>query len=163
MNELVNGLKKGVNYKLDVELTTMLLRYWEDVGARLKGYRDQTNHRAIILSNCVAFRTATGTPGLRMLLPDDYNETKPSEIGYQPGIPLMTFALFSFEKTLRLVNDLVERMIDLMAPGDPEARRSGTFSILMRGGGITMGGPITGEAVPFPEAVSDIVKKATTR
>ncbi|MFN0252733.1 MAG: hypothetical protein ACKV2T_38015 [Kofleriaceae bacterium] len=162
MNDLVTGLKKNVSYKLDAELTITILRYWDDVGARLKGYRDQASHRAIILSNCVAFRTPNGASAMRMLLPDDYDETKPSEIGYKPGVPLMAFALSSFGKTVRFVNDLVERMIDLMAT-EPNSRKSGTVSILMRGGGMSMGGSITGEPVPFPETVSNVAKKATTR
>ena len=162
MNDLVTGLKKNVSYKLDAELATTILGYWGDVGARVKGYRDQASHRAIILSNCVAFRTPSGVSGLRILLPDDHDETKPSEIGYKPGVPLMAFALSSFEKTVRFVNDLVERMIDLMAT-DPNSRKSGVVSMLMRGGGISIGGTITGEPVPFPETVSSVAKKATTR
>lgn len=161
MNDLVTKLKNGVDYKLDLHLMNSNIGYWNDVGARLKGYRDQSQHKAIILSTCVAFRTPDG-PALQMLLPDDYTETKPSAIGYKPGVHVMQFALTSFEKTLRLVNTLVERMIDLMADGDLNVRKTGTIIIGIRGtDGLALGGQITGERVPAPETVADVIARAT--
>lgn len=161
MNELVTKMKKGVDYKLDAEMATAILTYWDDVGARLKGYRDQTQHRAIILSTCIAIRTPDGT-GLQMLLPDDHEETKPSQIGYRPGVPAMEFAMASFEKTLRFVNGLVERMIDLMAADDPTARKKGVMTLMFRGpDGVQIGGPIRAERVPAPLTVAELVERAT--
>ncbi|MFC1705869.1 hypothetical protein ACFL59_03490 [Planctomycetota bacterium] len=114
MHDLVKALRKG-KWQLDNKIQAAILAFWTDVGARIKGYRDQANHKAVILSNCVAFRSE-GRVALRMLLPDDHEEKQPSKLKYEPGVPAMGFAVNALEKSLRFVNVLVERMIDMLAP-----------------------------------------------
>ncbi len=148
LNALVNGLGNRKYQSLDLEIRTTILSFWGDIGKKIKGYRDQANHKAIILSNCIAFNGEGGCSGLRMLLPDNPDEKRPSEIKYDPGVPAMGFALDALEKSLLFVNMLVERMIDLMCADNPEARRKGVVSIAMRGAPLKIGAKFSGEPVP---------------
>ncbi len=159
MKDLAGGIAKSKYPKLDPQVQTTLLSYWEQVGLKIKGYRDQTSHKAIILSNCIAFNGAGGVSGLKMLLPDNPEEKRPSELRYEPGVPAMGFALDSLQQTIRLANVLVERMIDLMASDDPSARSTGIVSIAMRGAPLRLASTISGEPVPFPVNVFQLAMK----
>ncbi len=159
LHDVVDGIRTG-KHRLDSQLQDTVLAFWDDMGFRIKGYRDQANHQGIILSNCIAFN-ASGRAGLRMLLPDDPKEKRPSEMRYNPGVPAMGFALDSLQKTIRFVNALVERMIDLMAPSDPNARNYGVVGPAIRGAPLAMSPTISGEPVPFPLGVTDVVANAT--
>lgn len=159
-SKLYKGIRKNKHSSLDLQIQEIIREFWDDVGETITGYRDQANHRAIILSNCVAFKGDGGIVGLKMLLPDNPLETSPSELRYEPGIPVMGFALDSLGKTVRFANLLVERMIDLMAPGDPNVRSTGVVSIAMRGAPVQFGPKISGEPVPFPVDVGESVVRA---
>ncbi len=158
MNTLMKGVKTG-KYKLDVQIKTILEEYWGNVGAKIKGYRDQVNHKAIILSNCVAFNSTDGV-GLKMLLPDNPEEDRPSIINYDPGVNAMAFLLESLKAKIKFINALVEKMIDLMAKGRANPREQGIVAITMRGAPVAFGSSVTGEPVPFPIGVKEIVKMA---
>lgn len=158
MNTLMKGIETG-KYKLDSQIKTILEEYWNSVGVKIKGYRDQVNHKAIILSNCVAFN-GTGGIGLKMLLPDNPEEDRPSKINYEPGINAMGFLLESLKETIKFINALVEKMIDLMAKDGSNPREKGIVGITMRGTPVSFGSSITGEPVPFPVGVKEIVKMA---
>ena len=161
INDLVKGIHNS-KYELDDQLQDVLLAFWNDMGVKIKGYRDQANHKAIILSNCVAFTSPKGA-GLKMLLPDDPHEKRPSELRYDPGVPAMGFALDALKKTIQCVNVVVERLIDLMSQGDPNARTTGVVGPAIRGGPWVFETKISGEPVPFPLTVSKVVAIATRR
>ncbi len=163
MNDLVAGIRKNKWADLDSEITSEILAFWDSVGWKIKGYQDQASHKAIILSNCVAFKRGDGVRGLRMLLPDNPDEKRPSELRYAPGVPAMNFATDSLGATIVFANALVERMIDLMAPDDSDVRHTGVVAITMRGFPLIMSTKMTGEPVPFPVEVADVVKKSAPR
>ncbi len=158
MNDLQKGLR-GSKYTVDSQLEKAILEFWDKTGSKIKGYRDQTSHKAVIVSNCVAFNSPTGR-GLRMLLPDDAQEKRPSEIRYDPGVPAMAFIIDSLQKTIRFVNVIVERVIDLMSAGKPDARDFGVVGQAMRGAPLVISSKISGEPVPFPLSVSKAVSDA---
>jgi len=159
MNEFVKGILDS-KYAIDSTIKESILLFCDDIGSKIKGYRDQANHKAIILSNCVAFNSPQGY-GLRMLLPDDPHEKRPSHLRYDPGVPAMGFGLDSLRKTIRFVNEIVERQIDLMSQDDPSARSVGVVGPAIRGAPLVMSPKISGEPVPFPLSVSTVVSGAT--
>lgn len=160
LSDLFDGINKNRYEHIDSTIQRLVVTYWKEVGWRIKGYRDQANHKAIILSNCTAFNGKDGIAWLRMLLPDNPEETSPSKLRYQPGVPAMKFALDTFQKTVRFANTLVERMIDLIAPGDLAVRNSGIVSIAMRGAPLKLESTISGEPVPYPFDLSTLVATA---
>ncbi len=130
---------------------------------KIKGYRDQSNHTAIISGDCVIFRGNDGGVGLKMLLPDNPEEKSIAKMTYQPGVPVMGFMLESLAKSVRFVNEVIERLIDLMAPYDPETRRIMTLEMVAWRAGplkLSPGEPIVGEPVPFPADIAKIVGEA---
>jgi len=158
----MNDLMKGVlseKYELDPQIRTLLISYWESVGKKIKGYRDQVNHKAVILSNCIVFNTPKGF-GLKMLLPDNPEEKSPSKISYDPGIGTMGFLMDSLKVTIQFVNRLVERMIDLMASEDNNPREKSIVGLTIRGGQLKVGLLRTGEPVPYPIGVRRVVEMA---
>ncbi len=158
MNDLINGIRTD-KYQLDPQIKTLLIDFWDTVGKKAKGYRDQTNHTAIILSNCIVFNCSQGV-GLRMLLPDNPEEKRPFKINYNPGVNAMGFTLESLKITVQFVNRLVERMIDLTAGAKKNPRDRAIVSITMRGAPLKISSRTTGEPVPFPVGVKEIVKRA---
>lgn len=162
-SNLVSGIGSDKYTNFDPQIQNVIQSFWNEIGRTITGYRDQANHRAIILSNCVAFRKNDGVAGLKMLLPDNPHETRPSELRYEPGVPAMGFALDSLGKTVHFVNLLVERMIDLIAPDDPIVRSTGVVSIAMRGAPVRFGSQISGEPVPFPVDVAEFLVNAARK
>ena len=158
MNDLMKGILSS-KYKLDPEIHSLLIAYWQNTGKKIKGYRDQVNHKAVILSNCIVFNTPKGF-GLKMLLPDNPEEKSPSKISYESGIGTMGFLLDSLKLTIQLVNRLVERMIDLMAGEDINPREKAIVGLTIRGGQLQMGSTRTGEPVPYPVGVRRVVELA---
>jgi len=149
-SDLAKGIQRNKYPTLDRQIQKIIRSFWGEIGSTITGYRDRANHQAIILSNCVAFRNDEGAVGLKMLLPDNPHEKCPSELKYEPGVPAMGFTLDSLIKTVQFVNSLVERMIDLISPDDPNVRSSAAVSITMRGAPVEFSAKISGEPVPFP-------------
>lgn len=158
MSVLMKSVKKG-KCQLDSQIIGILKDYWNDVGRKIKGYRDQINHKAIILSNCIVFSTSKGV-GLKMLLPDNPEETSPFKIKYTPGINAMGFLLDALKLTIQFVNALVERMIDLMAEEGVNPREKAIVGLTMRGGPLVLSAKRSGEPVPYPIGVSRVVEMA---
>ena len=158
INDLMKGIPSG-KYNLDSQIKTLLMDYWKSIGKRIKGYRDQVNHKAIILSNCIVFNTPKGF-GLKMLLPDNPEERSPSKISYDPGIGTMGFLLESLKVTVQLINRLVERMINLMAGDDKNSRERAIVGLTIRGAQLKIGLLRTGEPVPYPVDVRRAVEMA---
>lgn len=162
ISDLIIGLEKS-KWSIDSIIQNTLLEFWESVGKRLRDYRDQVSHKAIILSNCVAFEGKGGVKALSALLPDNPEEKSPSKIGYEPGVPLMGFSLDSFAQTVHMINVLVERMIDLLAPNSPDARAKGIVAITMRGAPFVVKSTISGEPVPYPTNIQKLISRAAER
>lgn len=148
IESLVKALRKG-NILLDEQITSQTIEFWDSYGRSLRGYRNQTTHKAIILSSCIAFFTENETIAFSANLPDDPHEDKPSAIRYEKDVSLMTFVLDSFESVLTYVNKMVERLIDLEAPDDTAARRYGIVAATNRGG-VKLSKQLVGEEVPLP-------------
>ncbi len=158
----MNSLVKGVHtdkYHLDSQLEILIIDFWNALGKKVKGYRDQVNHKAIILSNCIVFNSTQGV-GLKMLLPDNPEEKRPSRISYNPGVNAMGFTLESLKVTVQFVNRLVERMIVLTAGTDKDPRTRSITSITMRGAPLQISSRKVGEPVPYPVSVRQIVVDA---
>ena len=160
--KLTIGLKNST-WPIDSVIRDTLLIFWDSIGERLKDYRDQVNHKAIIISNCVAFNVDTEKRALKALLPDNPKEKRPSEIRYEPGVPLMGFAIDGFAQLTHMVNVIVERMIDLLAPDTPDVRSTAVVSIAMRGAPFRMGSKIRGELVPYPTNMKNVISSAVGR
>lgn len=160
MTKLIKKIKEDKLLEIDSIIRDALLQYWNKVGWKLTGYRDQANHTAIIISNCVVFRYGEGKKGLKALLPDDPKEKRPSKIRYDQEILLMRFTLDGFMQLTQLVNILIERMIDLFAPENPDARLTGIVKMVVRGGPMVMKLEIVGEPTPFPANIKNIISNA---
>jgi len=160
MNDLADGLR-AKKWEIDTEISQLIISFWEDTGIALKGYRDQANHKAIILSTCTVFRTPDGKVALDAKLPDDPNEKSPSMIRYKSDMRLMAFTVKAFGHLLMTVNSIVERLIDLCAPDDEDPRKYGTVSIVMRGGPMSLSGNISGEVVPLPVSLREVALDAS--
>jgi hypothetical protein len=154
----MKSVKKG-RCQLDSQIIGILENYWNVRGEKLKGYRDQANHKAIILSNCIVFKYSKGV-GLKMLLPDDPKENSPAKITYDPGVSTMGFLLESLKLTIQFVNALVERMIDLMAGGEQNPREMAIVGLAMRGAPLVLSAQRSGEPVPYPVSVTRVVEMA---
>ncbi len=159
MNSLVKGIKKGKKYSIDNIIQNNLVSYWDGLGKKIKGYRDQINHKAIIISNSVIFNSSNGV-GLKMLLPDNPEEKRPSKIGYNPGINVMGFALDALKITIQFVNRIVERLIDLLAVNGENPRAQGIVGFSARGGHLKITTQTVGEPVPYPINLKHIIDLA---
>ena len=116
-------LAKGAYPKLDRELKDLTLAYWNEMGQRVKGYRDQGSHFGISPSSCLMFyQIPTGNVGLQLLLPDRHDAKSASDMTYNPGISVIGFLCESLASTLKFVNKSVERMIDLESAGKSDPR-----------------------------------------
>jgi len=158
MKDLMKGISLS-KYDLEEDIVSMLNEYWDSIGKRVKGYRDQVTHRAIILSNSIVFNTPKGF-GLKMLLPDDPEEKSPSKIAYNPGIGTMGFFFDSLKQTIQFVNNVVEKLIDLMGSHEPNPRGKGIFGPAIRGGRLEFSKIKTGEPVPYPIGVMQVLGMA---
>jgi hypothetical protein len=160
-NDLVDGLRKN-KYRVDEDITALVLAYWDQYGSKIKGYRDQASHKAVILSNPLMFyHHVAGSVGLKLNLPDDPNEKSPTELKYEPGVLAMSFLVDSLYHTIEFVNAVVERMIDLMAPGQADVRDTYVVSVAARGGPINLLEPaVRGEPVPFSVTMHEVVQRA---
>lgn len=159
--DFVDGIRNR-KYQVDSKIGKSALNYWDETGIKVKGYRDQALHKAVILSNCLVFyHHVTGSVGLRMSLPDNPQEKSPAELKYEPGVAAMRFFVGSLYDTIQFVNVSVERMIDLMAPFHRDVRETYVISASIRGGPIIVNEMITdGEPVPFSVTVHDVVRRA---
>lgn len=159
MSDLAKDIDNGSYQSLDARVKRDISEFWRETGQTVKGYRDQASHKAVVLSNAVAFR-ANGRAGLRLLLPDDAMEKRPSMIGYRPGVPAMHYAVGAVAATVRLINSLVTIMIDLTSTDPGAARGSATVSIAMRGGPMQIAAEIQGELVPYPVDIQEVLANA---
>lgn len=160
-NDLVKGLNTG-KHTLDEEIKDLILGYWENVGSKVKGYRDQTLHKAVIISNCVMFyHPIARSVGLRMCLPHDAQEKSPVKLSYEPHVDAMGFFVEALYATVEFVNRIVERLIDLMS-SDSNVRDEGVIIIFNRGGPLTsdMLKDIRGEPVPYTVTAAEVVRRA---
>ena len=158
----MKDLMKGVNeskYDLDESIISILNEYWDSTGEKVKDYRDQVTHRAVILSNCIVFNTPKGF-GLKMLLPDNPKETSPSKIGYNSNIGAMGFFLDSLKQTIRFVNRIIEKLIDLIGAHENSPREKGIVGLAMRGGQLQISRHKSGEPVPYPIGVMQVLGMA---
>jgi hypothetical protein len=163
LNDLVTKIKNGKHYDLDPVIQQSLVAYWDDIGRKIKGYRDQSNHFAIISGHCVVFKTSDGRIAISMALPDDPEEKSAFKMTYDPGVAVMGFMVEALVKSVRVVNELIERMIDLMAPNDANARGVEVFEIFAsRGGPLKLGSgqQVRGEPVPYPVNFHELVGEA---
>jgi len=158
---IVKGIEKRRWPELNNKITDITLHYWNNINRRLKGYRDQSNHTAIVSSNCTLLMTSDSRYELRLQLPDDPEERSPSKLRYDPGIPAMTFVVNSLTATIKYANDIVERLIDLNADDPDEARCYSLVLTPIRGAPIRIGGTVSGEPVPYPIDIKQIVNEAT--
>ena len=158
MKDLMKGVETS-KYGLDNGVISILNEYWGSIGKKVKGYRDQVAHSAVILSNCVVFNTPEGY-GLKMLLPDNPEERSPSKIGYSPGIGTMGFFFDALKQTIQLVNQIVERLIDLMGAHENNPREKGIVGLTMRGGTLQLNSIKSGEPVPYPIGVMRVLSMA---
>lgn len=159
MNDLVKGIKKSKNYNIDNVIQKILVEYWDGLGEKIKGYRDQISHTAIIISDCIAFNSSNGI-GLKMLLPDNPQEKSPSKISYNPGINVMGFSLDALKITIKFVNQIVERLIDLLAVEGENPRSQGIVGFSVRGGFLNINKNIMGELVPYPVNLKSVIELA---
>jgi hypothetical protein len=162
--DLISGLNTGKPYNLDSVIKTLLQRCWDEVGAKITAYRDQSMHTAIISGDCIVYTARLGAVGLEVLLPDNPNERSPSKITYDPGTPLMGFVASTLYKTIQFVNAIVERMIDLIAPNDPNARTTSLMTFTPRRKSFEFGPEVerNGEPVPFSVDSHTIAKRAAS-
>jgi hypothetical protein len=164
-NDLITGIRKGVDYGLDQEIQTSMLSYWDETGHKIKQYRDLANHYAILSGDCVVFRAGNSQIAIKMVLPDNPDEKSAIKLTYDPGVPVMTFMLESLARTVRFVNEVIERMIDLMGlRNEQEASRilGAIMSELDSPFRLAGNGPLVGEPVPYPLDISKIVGEAAT-
>jgi hypothetical protein len=163
LHDVVNRLRNGAYPALAPELKSLMFTYWEEMGDRIKGYRDQGAHFAIGASTCFMFyHPVTRGVGLRMLLPDRHDVKSPSEMKYEPGVPVIGFMIESLSSTLKFINRAVERMIDLEVGGGQDPRGERIFFFAMRGGAPLRSDEdtSTGEPVPFYLSVNDVIRRA---
>ena len=160
-HKLIAGIEGG-KYEIDSEIQKLARVFWDNSGSKVKGYRDQAVHKAVIVSNCLMFyHPVAGSVGMRMYLPDDPFEKSPVKLTYDAGIHAMIFFTSSLYSTIEFVNAAVERMIELLAPDDPNVRDSSIVTISFRGGSINI--PERegdGDPVPYSVTVQTIVKRA---
>ena len=159
MNDLVKNIQ---NWNLDCRIRDALISYWEETGKKVRDYRDLASHHAIVLSNCLMFyHFPSGSVALRMLLPDDSSAKSPSQLRYELGVPAMGFFVDSLFDTVRFVNVVVERLIDLMAPDQPGVRTTRVIQIIPRGGALPLSDERPkGEPVPYSVRAADVVRRA---
>lgn len=158
MNDLIKKMIAG-KVSLDSVIHESLTEYWNTCGEKVKGYRDQVNHKAVILSNCIVFNTPKGF-GLKMLLPDDPHEKSPSKINYKPGVGAMGFIMESLKLTIQLVNRIVERLIDIMGAYEDNPREKGIVGPAIRGGTLSITKLKSGEPIPYPIGVKHVLQMA---
>lgn len=160
MNDAIKAFRKGATRECDEQVVSLLLEYWDRIGSRIKGYRDQAAHFAIGVSDGVMFyHQPSGAVGLRLLLPDDPMATSPKAMTYEPGVQTVSFLTDALHDTTRYFNTVLERLIDLAAPGDASARESQLIYIALRGGRpLSAEMDFTlGEPVPFGVGANSVV------
>jgi hypothetical protein len=161
LHDLVNKIKRNKTFKLDEAINTLLCRFWDEVGEKVTAYRDRSMHTAIVSGDCLVYFMPPGFVALEVLLPDNPHEPSPKKMNYDPGVKLMYFVETSVYKTIQYVNAIIERLIDIMAPDDADARKTSLMQFLPRkafefGPGVER----QGEPVPFSVDIHTIVKRA---
>jgi hypothetical protein len=161
IHQTADKLAKGAYPKLDKKLKDLTLAYWNEMGQRVKGYRDQGSHFGISPSSCLMFyQNPTGNVGLQLLLPDRHEAKSASDMTYNPGISAIAFLCESLASTLVFVNKSVERMIDLESTGTSDPRGAALMMVNKRGGGVIdpkEDNPMGGEMVPFYNSLQSMV------
>lgn len=159
LNDVVKAIESGdrdFGERINVATTS----YWVTSGRRLKAYRDRLHHTASLCGDCWGHRGADGQIWLTFPLPNNPEKASPKLWSYSPPVEAMGYSIGSFLELVGFLDEVVDGMIDLLAPAETEAARVAvrTESVLImsfRNGPVVGGHNPVGLAFPLEASVDD--------
>lgn len=147
MHDIIKDLNND-KLKFPERITSIILRYWNECGKRLKDYRDLGQHHAIVSSDSRVTIDQYGTAFLYLVLPNNPHERNLSKLEYlDPRIDALDFVLQTYQQLYCFVSSLTHLLLSYTT-----APRYEHFAIAFKGP-VRMGKVIDGHLVPHSAEV----------
>lgn len=108
----VNQKLTAGRLSIQPDADSLITGYWAKAGARLRDYRDLSEHHAIVASDARVVRADNGRVCLYLALPNNPEVKSAARLSYDPPVHALKYVVESFLTLCAFVSRLVDVMID---------------------------------------------------
>lgn len=139
----VNGRLSDGRLSIQPDADSLITRYWAEAGARLRAYRDLSEHHAIVASDARVVRAASGRVCLYLALPNNPEVKSAARLSYDPPVHALEYVVGSF----LILCSFVSRLVDVMTDQVPS---SGMVAVTFNFKGALRVGPGQWPPLAYP-------------